>query len=244
MLADPVLWSDVENGAYSADLPLWEELAGKESPILELGCGSGRVALHLARRGSEVVTVDRVPELVAAVQERADAEALHIEAVIADVTALDLGRRFENVLAPMQIAHMIADPADRAAMLMGVRDHLVPSGMAAFALLDERAATAAYEAGREELVPDIREHEGWVCSSRPLAIRSTDEGIEIQGLRQVVAPDGEMAEAEHSIRLAHVDPAEFEHEAREAGLVSAGRRQIEPTAVHMGSTVVLLTRRN
>ncbi len=113
--------------------------------------------------------------------------------------------------------------------------------MAAFALLDEQAATAAYEAGREELVPDIREHEGWVCSSRPLAIRTTEEGIEIRGVRQVVAPDGDLAEAEHWIRLAHIDPAEFEHEAREAGLVSAGRRQIAPTDVHMGSTVVLLS---
>jgi tRNA G46 methylase TrmB len=46
------IWHDVECGSYQADLPLWEELAQRaQGAVLELGCGTGRVALHLARRG-------------------------------------------------------------------------------------------------------------------------------------------------------------------------------------------------
>jgi hypothetical protein len=51
-----VVWHDLECGAYRADLPLWRELAARArfgSPILDVGAGTGRVALDLARAGHE-----------------------------------------------------------------------------------------------------------------------------------------------------------------------------------------------
>jgi 2-polyprenyl-3-methyl-5-hydroxy-6-metoxy-1,4-benzoquinol methylase len=54
-----VIWHDIECGGYDLDLPLWRELATREgSPILDVGAGTGRVALDLARRGHEVVALD------------------------------------------------------------------------------------------------------------------------------------------------------------------------------------------
>ena len=45
------------------DLPFWQELARQQgSPILELGCGSGRVLLPLARAGYNVVGLEREPD--------------------------------------------------------------------------------------------------------------------------------------------------------------------------------------
>ena len=50
------VWHEVECGGYAADLALWERAGRRaDGPVLELGSGTGRVALHLARRGSEVV---------------------------------------------------------------------------------------------------------------------------------------------------------------------------------------------
>ena len=44
-----IAWHDAECGSYRADLPLWRELADEAGgPVLDLGCGSGRVALDLA----------------------------------------------------------------------------------------------------------------------------------------------------------------------------------------------------
>ncbi|HEV2726755.1 MAG TPA: class I SAM-dependent methyltransferase, partial [Solirubrobacterales bacterium] len=66
------IWHDVECGSYAADLPLWEELAERcGGPVLELGCGTGRVALHLARRGHRVIGLDRDRELILEFSERA-----------------------------------------------------------------------------------------------------------------------------------------------------------------------------
>src|ERR687897_3429208 len=71
---DEVAWHEVECGTYSADLPLWEELAEEHGgPVLELGCGTGRVALHLARRGHEVLGIDSEGELVEPLNARAGA---------------------------------------------------------------------------------------------------------------------------------------------------------------------------
>ena len=48
-----VVWHDVECGRYDADLPLWRELAASaRRPVLDVGAGTGRVALDLARAGS------------------------------------------------------------------------------------------------------------------------------------------------------------------------------------------------
>ena len=52
-----VIWHDLECGGYVEDLPLWRELAG-DGPVLDLGCGTGRVALDLAARGVPVVGLD------------------------------------------------------------------------------------------------------------------------------------------------------------------------------------------
>jgi SAM-dependent methyltransferase len=242
-LADAVVWCDVENGAYAGDLALWEELAaGASGPVLELGCGTGRVALHLARRGHHVVAVDRDPSLVAAVGDRASEEGLDVEPAVADARDLRLGRRFACVLAPMQLAHLLDGPAAREAMVSGLAAHLSDGGVAAIALLDPASARAgSFEDGAGELLPDVREVDGWAYTSQPIAVRSIDTGLEVHRRRQVVSPDGELGEGSEVIHMAWVEPEEIEAQARQAGLQPLPRRAIAPTADHVGSVVVLLS---
>ena len=54
-----IVWHDVECGGYAADLPLWRELAHAESgPVLDVGAGTGRVALDLAREAHRVTALE------------------------------------------------------------------------------------------------------------------------------------------------------------------------------------------
>lgn len=233
-----VVWQDVECGGYSADLPLWEELAGGGGEVLDLGCGTGRVALHLARRGHPVVGVDTDPGLVAELGRRARSAGLPASAEVGDARDFGLGRRFGLVLAPMQLLQLFDDAGQRRRCLACAARHLEPGCLLAVAVLAEDGGTEGTEEG--DPIPDLREAGGWVYSSLPVAALTDGNRILIRRLRQTVSPEGLLGEEENEVLLADLPAGTLEAEAESVGLIAAGRRLIEPTEDHVGSTVVLL----
>jgi SAM-dependent methyltransferase len=239
-----IVWHEVECGAYSADLPLWEELAGAAGgPILDLGCGTGRVGLHLARRGHEVLGLDSDSALVAELNSRASEAGLPAHAIAADAVGFTLDARFALAIAPMQLVQLLDGKEERRAMLAGVAAHLQPGAILAAALVEREwlpeSSTTAGDNGEAPL-PDVRELDGWFFSSLPLAVRRDGERLVVERLRQAVAPDGELSEEVDITPLHPLSPAELEAEAREARLRPAGRRRVAATDSHVGSTVCLL----
>jgi len=231
-----VIWHDAENGAYSGDLALWEELAAEaDGPILDLGCGTGRVALHLARRGHHTVGLDLEPELVAALTARA--AGLPLRAVVGDARRFELDDdiALALALAPMQLAQLLPASADRVECLNCIASHLRPGGRIALSIVESLPAAAE---GPPPL-PDVREVDGWIYSSLPLDAVDIGEEIVIQRLRQTVSPAGELSEEENEIRIRTLGAAELEGEGVEVGLNPLPRRRIAPTDLHVGSTVVL-----
>ncbi len=233
------IWHDVECGAYAADLALWEQLAAEAAgPVLELGAGTGRVALELAGHGHEVVALDSSEPLLAALRERAADGGLEIETVLADARSVRLGRQFAAVIAPMQFVHILRGPGGRAEMLAAVAAHLAPGGTFAAALLDDEALSGQMT-GPPPL-PDVREIDGWVYSSLPVEVADVLGGIEIRRLRQAVSPTGELDERTESIRLDTIDAGELEIEAAMHKLVPRERIPVPATADHVGSIVCVL----
>jgi SAM-dependent methyltransferase len=232
------IWHDVECGGYGADLGLWEELAGDlDGPVLELGCGTGRVVLHLARRGHPAAGIDAEPELIAALRERAG--GLPARGFVADARDFDLGENFALVLAPMQFLQLLATTAERISCLTAVARHLPPGGILAAALVE------GLEVPDDPAppIPDVRDVDGWVYSSLPTAIVGAGEGeIVLSRLRQTVSPAGELSEEPNEITI-HTFPADqLEVEAAAARFRPAGRRSTPATDSHVGSTVVLLAK--
>lgn len=233
-----VIWHDLECGGYLADLPLWLELAQRHGgPILDLGAGTGRVALHLARRGHEVVALDLDPVLLDELARRGDGLAL--TTVVGDARDFALSRRFALVLAPMQTVQLLGGPAARASFLRCAREHLSAGGRVAVAIAEQ---IDAYEVTEEALgpLPDVVEHEGAVYFSQPTAIRADADGFVLERRRERVGPDGGRTVAQDRIRLDRLDASTLEAEARAAGMRVAGRRVIGATDDHVGSTVVML----
>jgi len=88
-VSDAAVWHDVECASYTADLDLWRELAEDAGgAVLDVGCGTGRVALDLAERGHEVMGVDSDPELVATLARRARERGLRVHAEVSDARTL------------------------------------------------------------------------------------------------------------------------------------------------------------
>jgi SAM-dependent methyltransferase len=232
-----VIWQDVECGSYTADLKLWEELAdAADGAILELGCGTGRVGLHLARRGHEVVGLDAEEELLAAAAERAG--GLSFSIAQGDARDFDLDREFALVLAPMQVVQLLGGAAERGRCLESVRRHLRAGGVAAFAIVEWMPEPVP---GPPPL-PDVRELGGWVYSSLPLDAVAGGDSIAVRRLRQTVSPEGTLSDEQDEIRIEALTAEDLEREAAAAGLATARRRDVPATDAHVGSTVVLVER--
>ena len=91
---------DLDLEGYDDDLFLYRQLASEAGgAVLELGCGTGRVARALADEGVEVVGVDLSRSMLAIARDRlAGSDVTFHEA---DFRTLDLGRRFPLVLVPL-----------------------------------------------------------------------------------------------------------------------------------------------
>jgi SAM-dependent methyltransferase len=239
-LNEAVIWHDVECASYAADLALWEELASAAGggPILDVGCGTGRVALHLAALGHEVVGIDADPDLIATLASRSRDAGLPVEAVVADARSFDLGRTFPLAIAPMQVAQLLGGAEGRTSMIRCLGRHLDAGAVCAIALADPFEGEPAEAIGPP--MPDVHEEEGWVFSSLPIAVRTLEGATAIDRVRQAVSPEGALTESLTTVELDSVTPDELEEEAREVGFEPLPRREVPPTADYVGSAVVIL----
>jgi SAM-dependent methyltransferase len=231
-----VIWHDAECG-YSADLALWRRLAAAAAgPVLDLGAGTGRVALDLADAGANVTAVDTDRVLLDELGRRAAARGLSVAAEVADARALDLDRGFALAVAPSQFLQLFPTPDERRALLRSVRSSLDAGGHAAFAIVED--PPTAEENGIP--LPDVREIDGWVFSSQPLWAGRVGDEIVVRRLRQWVSPGGELAEEDDEVHLALLTAAQLEQEAADCGFRPVARHAIDETEHHVEATVVEL----
>ncbi len=104
------------------------ELAGTEPlRVLDLGCGTGRVALMLAESGHDVVGVDPAVAMLDVARER-DAEGL-VRWIEDDARHVDLGdARFDLIVMTGNVFQVFLTDDDARAVLAGARHHLAPGG--------------------------------------------------------------------------------------------------------------------
>jgi SAM-dependent methyltransferase len=227
-----VMWHEVECGRYDADLPLWAELA-RAAPdgVLDVGAGTGRVALPLARAGHAVTALDIDPGLLAVLAERA--EDIPVTILAGDAQDFVLDRPVGLVIVPMQTLQLLAD---RAAFFACARRALVPGGRLAAAIATD---LESFDDPALRPLPDVGRIEGWTFVSQPVAIRVDERIYRIERIREIVAPDGEREQTGDVIELAHVSPAQLAEEAAAHGMEAEELRLIPETDEHVGAEVVV-----
>ena len=135
----------------SGDAAFYRQLAQEAGgPVLELGCGTGRVLLPIAALGIPSVGVDASPAMLAAL--RAKNPPANLELVQQSMETFDLGdRRFRLVTCPFRaFQHLLTVDAQLAA-LANIRRHLAPGGAFAFDVFDPKLAWISAPADTERL---------------------------------------------------------------------------------------------
>jgi 2-polyprenyl-3-methyl-5-hydroxy-6-metoxy-1,4-benzoquinol methylase len=159
--ADPAMAQTFDRRRFGG--PIGELIAGeqgrvlanfvgriKDRTILDVGTGTGRAALLMARGGARVTGVDASVEMLAVAQHRAEAEHLAVRFLPGDVHKLEFGGRAFDVVISLRVLMHAADWHQSIAELCRVADQLVvidyPS-MTSFAVLQSLARRLAHALG-------------------------------------------------------------------------------------------------
>lgn len=137
---------DLVYDALSADADWCRALAARTGgPVLELGCGSGRVAVPLATDGHRVVGLERSAAMLERARARARRAGVEMELHQGDVRDFALQESFPLVLMVLNTFLML-EPEDRLACLARAREHLAEGGRLALHVFQpDPAKVAGYE---------------------------------------------------------------------------------------------------
>ncbi|OFW28611.1 MAG: hypothetical protein A3H97_05245 [Acidobacteria bacterium RIFCSPLOWO2_02_FULL_65_29] len=137
-----------------ADVAFWQRIAlGARGPVLELGCGTGRISLPLARAGVSLVGVDRSAPMLARARQKVQRArrgrggrwAGRLLLVRGDIRALPFGvSRFRMVLAPYGVLQSLVRPRDLSAALDAVARVIAPGGIFGVDLVPDVPAWQEY----------------------------------------------------------------------------------------------------
>jgi len=101
------------------------EVKTQGGSVLEVGCGTGRVALRLAQEGVPIVGMDLSPAMLAAACQKSQGLP-NMRWIEGDMQAFELGERFDLILMPGHSFQFMLTTADQIACLNCIRRHLAP----------------------------------------------------------------------------------------------------------------------
>ena len=151
------IWADIYDSVHTLaeDIPFWvEEAKASGGPVLELACGTGRVAIPIAQAGVPVVGLDNSTQMLKLA--RAKARRLKLATNVLRFAHGDMrdfsldGQKFSLAIIPFRSFQLLLSVADQYQALYAIRAHLVPGG---------RLIVDLFVPGRDLLTRDLCDYE-------------------------------------------------------------------------------------
>lgn len=213
---------DLSFAEYDEDVAMHEAFARRgDTPALELGAGTGRLALRLARAGIDVVALDSAPAMLRRLRASLDEQLeKRVRIVEADMRSFALDARYDTIhIAANTFQHLLTSD-DQAATLRCVAAHLAPAGLciaklASVSSVDWGAADGDLRLRQTLVDPGTGETIMRFDAARPNA---NDLILERTFIYDRIRADGAVARRTARTALRYMPPAEVALLLRGAGL--------------------------
>lgn len=207
------------------DVRFYVEEAGQESgPVLELGCGTGRVTLPIAEAGVRVVGLDRSPPMLEIAEAKRRAARPDVRSrcafVRADLRGFAFRRPFAQAFLPFRVFQALLTVPDQLAALASIRAALMPGGRLVFNVLDPRVELLDSEGGPGPLRDTGRVYEAGGDRVRELLtvhLAPVEQRLELTFIYERKTPEGAVERAFEPLRLRYFHRFEIEHLLARAG---------------------------
>lgn len=220
-------------------------------PVLEVGCGTGRLTIPLARAGVEVWAVDvsaaMLDQLRAKLAQEPPEVQARVRVVQQDASALALPERgFRLAAIPFNVLMLIPDLAAERRTLASVAAHLAPGGRLALDVMNPLTLTLDGETKPSPSMPRRNPHTGNRYVKNALAGRLDERQCQrLHGWYDELLPDGKIAVTEFGFTWRMIFRYELELMLETAGFALetlSGDFEASPWTVDSTRTVVTARR--
>lgn len=167
-------------------------------PVLDVGCGTGRLLLDYLQQGIDIDGVDDSPDMLAICRQKAAALGLAPKLYQKKIEQLDLPRRYRTILVPSSTIQLITDPDLAERGLKRLRDCIQPDGILAASVMT--LWKEGHETVTEEEKEAVRASDGAVFRRSSWSEYHPEKGTEDTRDRYEMLVDGEVIREEQHER--------------------------------------------
>jgi SAM-dependent methyltransferase len=188
-------------------------------PVLEVGCGTGRILVPTARAGIDIVGLDLSPHMLRICQQRLLDEPAAVQSRVrlhqADMRDFDLGQTFSLVTLPFRPFQHLTTVADQLACLASIHRHLVEGGRLILDIFNPSLPALTWDNVGQELgdEPEFTTPDGRrvVGRDRVVSRDYANQVIQIELIYYVTHPDGREERLVHAFPMRYLFRFEAEH---------------------------------
>lgn len=181
-------------------------------PVLDVGCGTGRLLLDYLSLGVDIEGMDNSPEMLDLCRQKAAAMNLKPTLYQNTMESMRLPRKFKTILVPSSSFQLVIDPADATKAIKNFFAHLMPGGMLVMPFMQVWKRGEPYEWKWHPSGEMLRQSDGAVIKRWSYSRYDPDTQLEHTEDRYEVTRDGEVLSTEHHVR----SPATREYTRQQA----------------------------